>query len=160
MKDSRVGALGWIGAFAVYVLKIALLNEILIHLTESYRSLLILPPILGRGGVAFHAFLFQPARRAGSDAHAAAVGEGGMGRSFTKGVGLGEVVVSVLLMELLCFRPTVPPALVLPAAALCFWLLWGFVCRAKIGTITGDTMGAGVELAELTGLILILIIVL
>ena len=53
MKDARVGALGWAGAFSLYILKLALLYEILLHSTPSLHSLLILPPVLSRGGVAF-----------------------------------------------------------------------------------------------------------
>ena len=148
MKDSRVGALGWSGAFAVYLLKIALLYEIFLHLPEGSQSLLILPPTLSRGGVAFHVFLF-PAAREGSS----------LGRSFREGVGLKEAIVSVLLMELLSFRPATPPALLFPAGVLCFWLVWGFICRAKIGGITGDTMGAGIELAEIVGWCMVLIFI-
>jgi cobalamin synthase len=60
----------------------------------------------------------------------------------------------------LSFRPNIPPALLLPAALLAFWLSWGFVCRAKIGGITGDTIGAGIEFAETLGLLLVLLFVL
>jgi cobalamin 5'-phosphate synthase/cobalamin synthase len=148
MKDARVGALGWMGAFSVYILKIALIYEILIHLPESRRTLLILPAVLSRGGVAFYAFLFPPARR-----------EESLGKSFLEGVRLRELLASVLLMELLSFRPNIPPALMLPAAVLCFWLLWGFLCRIKIGGITGDTIGAGIEFSEVVGFALVLILI-
>jgi adenosylcobinamide-GDP ribazoletransferase len=145
MKDSRVGALGWVGAFAVYTVKLALIAEAFIHLPQGRGFLLMLPPALSRGGVAFHAFLFPPAS-----------GEGGLGRSFREGVGLREVIVSVMLMELISLGAFLPPqelhmALLLPPGVLLFWLLWGFLCRAKIGGVTGDTMGAGIELAEIVG---------
>jgi adenosylcobinamide-GDP ribazoletransferase len=149
MKDARVGALGWMGAFSIYVLKVALIYEILLHIPASHRSLIVLPPVLSRGGVAFYAFLFPPARR-----------ESSLGKSFLEGVGLRELLVSVLLMVLLSFRLTIPPALLLPAAVLCFWLGWGFVCRAKIGGITGDTIGAGIEFAETLGFLFVLLLVL
>jgi adenosylcobinamide-GDP ribazoletransferase len=145
MKDSRVGALGWVGAFAVYTLKLALIAEAFTHLPEGRGFLLLLPPALSRGSVALHAFLFAPAR-----------GEGSLGRSFREGVGLREVVVSVLLMELISLGAFLSPsdlhsALLFPPGVLFFWLLWGFLCRAKIGGVTGDTMGAGIELAEIVG---------
>jgi adenosylcobinamide-GDP ribazoletransferase len=153
MKDSRVGALGWVGAFSLYVCKIALFYEILLHLTPGLHSLLILPPVLSRGGVAFYAFFFQPVSRP-------AGGESSLGKSFVEGVGLRELVASVVLMLILSFRPASPSTLLLPAAALAFWLGWGYVCRAKIGGITGDTMGAGIEFAETLVLLLVLLAVL
>ena len=149
MKDARVGALGWMGAFSLYMLKIALLYEILLHIPPRLQSLLILPPVLSRGGVAFYAFLFPPASS-----------ESSLGKNFVQGVGLRELLVSILLMLILSFRTTSPPALLLPAAVLCFWLGWGYVCRAKIGGITGDTIGAGIEFAEALGFLLVLLLVL
>jgi cobalamin synthase len=44
--------------------------------------------------------------------------------------------------------------LLLPALVL-FWAAWGLLCMRKIGGMTGDTMGAGVELSELFCLILV-----
>jgi adenosylcobinamide-GDP ribazoletransferase len=149
MKDARVGALGWVGAFSIYTLKIALIYEILLHIPTSHRSLIVLPPVLSRGGVAFYAFLFPPARRDSS-----------LGKSFLEGVGLRELLVSVLLMVFISFRPAIPPALLLPAVVLCFWLGWGYTCRAKIGGITGDTIGAGIEFVEIVGFLLVLLLVL
>ena len=145
MKDSRVGALGWVGAFAVYSLKLALLREVLVHLPEGQGLALILPPALSRGGVAFHAFVSPPARRGC-----------GLGARFHAGVGLREVILSVALMELVTLwvflsATRAPSAFLLAPGLLFFWLIWGFICRAKIGGVTGDTMGAGVELAEVLG---------
>jgi adenosylcobinamide-GDP ribazoletransferase len=149
MKDSRIGALGWVGAFGVYLLKVALLYEVLLHLPESHRSLLILPPVLSRGGVALHAYVFPPARR-----------EDSLGERFLQGVGLREVIVSIVLCELLSFRPALPPALMLPPAVLAFWMIWGLLCRWKIDGITGDTIGSGIEFAEVLGFVLVLLIIL
>jgi adenosylcobinamide-GDP ribazoletransferase len=149
MRDSRIGALGWVGAFGVYLLKITLLYEILLHIPESQRSLLILPPVLSRGGVALYAYVFPPARRGSS-----------LGEAFLQGVGLREVIVSIVLSELLSFRPAIPLALMLPAAVLCFWMIWGLVCRRKIGGITGDTIGSGIEFAETLGFALVLLVIL
>jgi adenosylcobinamide-GDP ribazoletransferase len=145
MKDSRVGALGWVGAFAVYSLKLALLREVLVHLPAGRGLALLLPPALSRGGVAFHAFVSTPAR--------SGVGLGG---SFHAGVGLREVIISVVFMELITFgvflsAMRAPSAFLFTPGLLFFWLIWGFICRAKIGGVTGDTIGAGVELAEVLG---------
>ena len=73
-------------------------------------------------------------------------------------MGLREVLVSTVLMLLISFRPSVPIAALLPAGILLFWLGWGYVCRAKIGGITGDTMGAGIEFSETLCLLMLLFV--
>jgi cobalamin 5'-phosphate synthase/cobalamin synthase len=149
MKDSRVGALGFVGTFFLYLLKIAILYEILLHVPHHQRSLLLLPTVMSRGGVAFYSFLF-PAARVGSS----------LGRSFASGVRLHHVLGSFLLSQVISIRLGTPFTLLLPAFIFLFWFLWGLVCRRKIGGITGDTIGAGIEFAESLGFILVLIMVL
>ncbi len=149
MKDSRMGALGFVGTFFLYILKIAILYEILLHIPYHQQSLLLLPTVMSRGGVAFYSFLF-PAASDGSS----------LGKSFASGVRLHHVLGSFLLTELISIRLGAPLSFFLPAFIILFWFLWGLVCRRKIGGITGDTIGAGVEFSESLGFILVLIMVL
>lgn len=148
MKDSRLGALGFTGALCVYLVKIALLYELLQRLSRDPLIYLALPPVLSRGGVAFHAWLFPPAS-----------GREGLGKSFRSSVRFRHVVTSFLLTEVFSLRPGDWRTLMLAPPVLLFWAGWGALCMRKIGGITGDTMGAGVELAEVLSFLLVLLIV-
>ncbi len=142
MKDSRVGALGFIGAFSIYMLKIVILFEILRYIPGAHRSLLILPPVLSRGGVALYCSAFPPAGR-------------GMGSSFSASIKTRHMIVSFLLMELFSFRYFNAMILFLPVLILSLWMIWGMICRKKINGFTGDTIGAGIEMMEVAGFVLV-----
>jgi adenosylcobinamide-GDP ribazoletransferase len=190
MKDSRLGALGFIGAFSVYLLKIALLYDILAAgrsaqadplvggalaagggETTVLRALfpwigvpgtgvpgtgvpwrfvgripliLSVAPALSRGGVPLACALFP---YAGS--------EKGLGKSFFETTGSRQTVAAFLLMEIFCsFTGGVACLLFTPLLFL-FWAGWGALCVRKIGGMTGDTLGAGIELSELFSFVLI-----
>ncbi len=142
MKDSRVGALGFMSAFCIYMLKIAILYEIIRYMPGAHRSLLILPPVLSRGGVALYCRAFPPAGQ-------------GMGSSFASSIKTGHILTSFLLMELLSFRYFNIMLLLLPVLILALWMVWGIICRKKIGGFTGDTIGAGIEMTEVAGFALV-----
>jgi len=142
MKDSRVGALGFISAFCIYVLKITILYEIARYIPGAHRSLLILPPVLSRGGVGLYCRIFPPAGK-------------GMGSSFASSIKTGHILTSFLIMELLSFRQFNVMILLLPVLILAFWVVWGIICRKKIGGFTGDTIGAGIEMTEVAGFALV-----
>jgi adenosylcobinamide-GDP ribazoletransferase len=152
MRDSRLGALGFTGAFCLYSLKIALLYEILIAGEESVPAFLMAVPALSRSGVALAGFLFP-----------CADGQSGMGKSFLASIGPTQALTSFFLAVLiigilLSFQLTGFVCLVLAPAASLFWTGWGFICRKKIGGMTGDTLGAGIEMSEVFILILALIL--
>jgi len=65
------------------------------------------------------------------------------------------VTLSLLLMACISLVPGNLFGLLLPPALALFWAAWGLLCMRKIGGMTGDTMGAGVELSELFCLILV-----
>jgi cobalamin synthase len=48
----------------------------------------------------------------------------------------------------------------MPAAVIALWLLWGLICGRKIGGMTGDTFGAGIEIGETAGFLLLYILTL
>jgi adenosylcobinamide-GDP ribazoletransferase len=155
MKDSRLGSLGFTGALSVYLLKVAFLYEILGAVRTAGHDagplmagriplILSVAPALSRGGVPLACALFPYART-----------EEGLGRSFVESVGLRQPITAFLLMEAFSFLSGNLYGLLLPPLLLLFWAGWGILCVRKIGGMTGDTFGAGIELSELFSLILI-----
>jgi adenosylcobinamide-GDP ribazoletransferase len=142
MKDSNIGALGFVSAFCIYLLKIIILYEILRAVPDAYRSLLILPPVLSRGGVSLYCRAFQPAAK-------------GMGTLFASTIKTGHILLSFVIMELLSFRRINWAVLFMPLFILGLWMVWGIICRKKIGGFTGDTIGAGIEMTEVAGFALV-----
>jgi adenosylcobinamide-GDP ribazoletransferase len=134
MRDSRIGTFGALGL--IFLLLIALVA--LAELSRSARGVaLLLAPMAGRYAPLLLARLFRPAVPEGSgSAFMRAVSWPsvlGGGALVAAGAGAafgvrGEVVASVGL------------------AAAC---VAGFVFSRRLGGLTGDGLGAGVELAEL-----------
>lgn len=137
MKDSRVGALGFIAAFSLYVLKICVVYELLRHEPSGLSLSVVFAPALSRGGVAAAAAFFPPAS-----------GEG-LGSSYISSTKKRHALFSFLFMILFSLRKENPLSLLLALAALSFWIVWALICKRRIGGMCGDTMGAGIELSEL-----------
>jgi adenosylcobinamide-GDP ribazoletransferase len=138
MRDSQTGALGFMGGFSIYVLKICLFYEIISNWSGGFPYYLLAVSSLSRGGVAITGFIFPYAG-----------GERGLGSSFVSSIGLFQALVSFLMMGIISFsRQNILSLISAPAVGL-FWVLWGLVCKKKIGGITGDTLGAGIEMSEL-----------
>jgi len=147
MRDSRQGALGFISAFCLYLLKIAFFYEILRNHGEAFPPFLCAVPAMSRGGVALSGCFFSYAG-----------GEQGLGRSFVQSIGPIQAVIALFFMLLFSFsRENLYTLLSAPLVCI-FWVLWGLVCRRKIGGITGDTLGAGIELSEVFALIVLYVI--
>jgi len=147
MRDSRLGALGFLLAFSVYSLKIAFIYELISLNKNQMNTFLISMPALSRGGVAITGFIFSYARK-----------EGGLGRSFVSSIGLKEAIISFILMIIISYRKFDLYSILLAPIILIFWVLWGFICKKKIDGITGDTIGAGIELSEIVYLIAVLLL--
>ena len=72
----------------------------------------------------------------------------GMGK---RGLMLGTAVVIVVLAFTASLRAVVA-AIAVAVVTVCF----GFYCRKRIGGVTGDTLGASVELSECASLVVFL----
>jgi adenosylcobinamide-GDP ribazoletransferase len=138
MSDSRIGSFGAIGLILFLLLEIVALSGMDAH--ARWRALLAAPAI-GRAMPPLLARLFPAAR-----------GEG-QGASFAREVRRRGAVAAMLvavLVALLAFGASGLVALVL---ALAVALLTARFLVARVGGLTGDILGAVVELAELTVLL-------
>jgi len=133
MKDSRVGSNGALALIILILMKVALFSEII----YSYHrvAIIILTPAFARYTVIVASRISDYAR------------EKGMGNFFigkTKNDHLVMGTIFVLMMSL--FNPT---NLIALGAATVFAVLYSFHVKKKIGGMTGDTLGAMIEMSEL-----------
>lgn len=141
MKDSRIGANGVIALILVLLVKVALIAELVLR--DDWWPILLFP-ILGR-------FLVTYAMKRGHSPRTQ-----GMGNLFIGHAHWGTLAANVLpLLILTFFEPRV--LLMVPLGLL---LVEGIIksCHKKIGGITGDVLGAMIELGETLCLIVAVLV--
>lgn len=134
MRDPHAGAMGSIAVTVALLLKIALLSMVSLPLRETA---LILMCVLGRWAAVLTMCAFPYARKEGK----ASVFLNGLSPrrlAFSTSLALASAVILWHLNGVLVF---------LVAGAFAY--LVGLKVRARIGGITGDTIGATVELTEI-----------
>ena len=140
LRDSRIGTFGAVGLILVLMIEIVALSGLEPGL--RWRAL-VAAPVLGRGVAPMLARVFAPARADGQGAaFAAAVTRIGAGSALAL-----AVVVAVLVLS--TAGALVTAAVVVGALALARFLTWRF------GGLTGDVLGAVIELAELTVILVV-----
>ena len=147
LRIMRDHAIGSYGAVAV-VLAIALKAAAVSSLAGSARAIavLIAAPVLGRWSAVLLSAT-QPYARPVSDDHPRSVG------SPTRFVGRTELIVATITAvagAVLCSVWRGAAAAVLVAA---FSAVWAWRCRRRIGGVTGDTLGAAIEVSECLALL-------
>ena len=139
MKDSRIGTNGAVVLILYFMTKIILLSEV----KPEY---ILLYPIISRLSTSMNAGLGEYARK------------DGMSNGIIEKNGSKEAVISVAITVILSFLILRIKGLGVLAAAIVFILIFMRSVKKKIGGITGDTMGASLELTSililLTGVIL------
>jgi adenosylcobinamide-GDP ribazoletransferase len=135
MSDSRIGTFGAVGLILFLMIEIVALSGLDGH--ARWRALLAAPAI-GRATPALLARLFRPAR------------EDGQGAAFVAGVRRRGAVMAVLVAAIVAVVAFGASGLVALAVALGVALLAARFLAARVGGITGDVLGAAVEVAELT----------
>ena len=139
MKDSRIGTNGAVVLILYFITKIILLSEV----KPEY---ILLYPIISRLSTSMNAGLGEYARK------------DGMSNGIIEKNGSKEAVISVAITVILSFLILRIKGLGVLAAAIVFILIFMRSVKKKIGGITGDTMGASLELTSililLTGVIL------
>ncbi len=134
MRDHAIGAYGSIALTLVLIMKVASIST-LIEQNAACRFLVI-APALGRASAAVLGFMLPYARS-----------EGGLGRA-VQNVGIFELFVSSLTavglaVWLIRWQAVIPLLLFAVVTISNIWL-----CKRKIQGITGDTIGANIELSE------------
>lgn len=133
MRDPRIGTMGYLSIISVLLLKIGLLASV--SQTAKTASLVSMC-VLSRWSLVFSMFLFPYARREGK---AKAFIDGVDKKKFT----LASAITLALAIMLLKLNGL----LVFGLVALCAYG-FGRIMRKNIGGITGDSLGAICELAE------------
>ena len=130
MKDSRVGTNGAVALILYFTTKVILLSEI----RPEY---IILYPVISRLSTSINAGLGEYARKNG-------MSNGIIGKNGKK-----EAVISIIITMILSFIILKVKGLIILIFAILFILLLMKGVKRKIGGITGDTMGASLELTSI-----------
>jgi len=138
MRDSRIGAFGAIGLILFLLTEIAAVAEL--PPAVRWRALLLVPAA-GRATPALLAALFPPARAEG---HGAAFRAGARLSAAPIALAVGLVVGAAALGS---------AGLVAAAAAVVAALALASFMVARLSGITGDVLGAAIEVAELAALL-------
>ena len=140
LRDSRIGTFGAVGLILFLMIEIVALSGL--EPALRWRALLV-APALGRGMAPLLARVFAPARADGQGAaFASAVTWTGAGRALAL-----ACVVAMLALDTAGAIAIVVAMVV--ALALARFLTWRF------GGLTGDVLGAAVELAELAVMLVV-----
>ncbi|SQI40228.1 cobalamin synthase [Leminorella richardii] len=141
MRDSRIGTQGALALIFKIILHVLVIYQIAEH-KPSVIGLLIVAPVVGRalGSLLMYR---QPYAR-----------ESGMGNLFIGNIGASEFYTALILGAMLTFLFTGGYGVLMAAASGVFLLLYRAMIQNKLGGQTGDTVGAGIEIAELVFLLL------
>ncbi len=127
MKDSRIGTNGTVALILYFLAKMVFLSEV----KPEY---ILLYPIISRLSTSINAGLGEYARKKG------------MSNGIIEKNGKKEAVISVVITAALSFAVLRFKGLIVMALAILFILLFMKNVKRKIDGITGDTMGASLEL--------------
>jgi adenosylcobinamide-GDP ribazoletransferase len=134
MRDSRIGTFGAVGLVLFLMLEVAAVADV--PPPDRWRVLLAAPAI-GRAMPAVLARLFRAARR------------DGQGAAFIAGVGLAGAGFAVVVALAVTFVALGRAGVVAMLLALVAAIAGAAFLARRLGGVTGDVLGAGVELAEL-----------
>ena len=130
MKDSRVGTNGAVALILYFMTKVILLSEI----RPEY---IILYPVISRLSTSINTGLGEYARK------------NGMSNEIIAKNGKKEAGISIIITMILSFIILKVKGLIILIFAILFILLLMKGVKRKIGGITGDTMGASLELTSI-----------
>jgi adenosylcobinamide-GDP ribazoletransferase len=134
MRDHAIGSYGGLALVLVVALKMAAYTSLLGQPTDrNWMVALIVTPALGRWSILLLTAMLPYARPGISVA-------GHMGR---QSVVWGTLVVMVILIAAISARAWIAAGMVIVVTGF-----YGAYCRRRIGGITGDTLGANLQICE------------
>ncbi len=138
MRESQIGPMGAVAIVFALLLKFELLSGLS---PQVKGPALILMPVIARWTVVFQAAMLPYARASQ-----------GLGTAFNRYVGIREAFLSTIFTLLIVLGLRQLRGLWSMALVLLLSLLFIQYTRRKIAGATGDTMGAGIEIAEIATL--------
>lgn len=142
MRDSSVGVMGVTAILLVVLLKFTIISNM--DITLLWKSLLLMC-VFGRWAQTFACYAFKYAR------------EDGKASLFVDNTLLKDILAATAFMFLLTLVLFSYKGLVLVGTAFLFTLFFMLWVKSKIDGMTGDTIGASNEIAELSFLLAVLI---
>lgn len=143
MKDSRVGAMGVLAAFLLLLVKLVCISDVLV---EGHLALFILPPVIARF-VLICAVWFWPY-----------ISKNGIGQGLRGGLSGLVLIMGLVLVCLVAWWVDQISGLIILGGALVLGFGWIHRVYRKLGGLTGDCYGAGVEWTEVMVLLMILLV--
>ncbi len=142
MRDSHIGVMGVLSLICVILLKVAFLSSLDVPLKTAS---LLLMCILSRWSLVWAIFLFPYAR------------DEGKAKLFIQGANF-KIFIWATMIVLACVTATLKfkGLFIFAIIALSTYIIGKFISK-KIGGITGDTLGATIELAEIVTLLTVCI---
>ncbi len=136
MRDSHIGVMGVMAIFLVLAVKITAFAAL--SPKQAFVAAFLMP-ISGRVVLVIHTVIFPYARA-----------DGGLADQFFKGSTRGAAWWSITVLFAWSWFIGHLLGLLATLSAIIISLFFGLWCYKKIGGITGDTLGAACEIAEMT----------
>jgi len=139
MRDSRIGAFGALAITSIILLKWSAVAS----LDRDIRwPAIALAPVAGRASLVFQLALLKNAR-----------GTESLADVFQRKCGPLQFIFALAVLFAAGWFSAAWLGLVVAASVFVFVLAFALYCARKVGGLTGDTLGAGCELAELAALL-------
>ncbi len=136
MRDHAIGAYGAVALILLVFIKVTTLGSLIEH--GAAGPYLIIAPVLGRwASVPLGRFLPYARRK-----------EGGLGAAITEHVGWFELIGASLLAGICTLYLASWRGAACWLAVIVVTALNASICRRRIGGVTGDTLGANIEVCE------------